>query len=158
MARRNLRMNAPDTDPASGIRLVQGIQLRSERHRRWLREGDPSVARHLAQIGVLGWIIVVPMLVGVFVGRWLDRIFNSGLFFTAPLLMLGTGARLLVRLEMDEERMSFPLFDSLPTWAIPLSLAAHLAAGIVLGVLYFRSLWWNARLFTGGGRAATPSR
>ena len=31
-----------------------------------------------------------------------------------------------------------------------LSLAAHLAAGIVLGVLYFRSLWWNARRFTGG--------
>jgi ATP synthase protein I len=28
-------------------------------------------------------------LVGVFVGRWLDRTLDSGLFFTAPLLMLG---------------------------------------------------------------------
>ena len=58
-------------------------------HARWQREGEPSVARRLGQIGVLGWIIVTPMLIGVFAGRWLDRAFNSGLFCTAPLLMLG---------------------------------------------------------------------
>ena len=51
---------------------MKGIRLRGERYRRWQREGEPSVARRLAQIGVLGWIIVVPMLIGVFVGRWLD--------------------------------------------------------------------------------------
>jgi ATP synthase protein I len=78
-------MTAPDDqDP-----LVKGVRQRGERHRRWLREGDPSVAQRLAQIGVLGWMIVVPMLLGVFVGRWLDQQFNSGLFWTAPLLMLG---------------------------------------------------------------------
>ena len=82
-------MTAPETDSDEQDPLVQGVRLRGERHRRWLREGEPSVARRLAQIGVLGWIIVVPMLIGVFVGRWLDRTFNSGLFCTAPLLMLG---------------------------------------------------------------------
>jgi F1F0 ATPase subunit 2 len=56
---------------------------------------------------------------------------------------------------MDEQHMSFSSLDSLPAWAIPLSLAAHLAAGIVLGVLYFCSLWWNVCRFTGGGRATT---
>jgi ATP synthase protein I len=81
-------MIAPEADGEQDP-LVQGIHLRKERHLRWLREDAPSVARHLAQIGVLGWIIVVPMLVGVFVGRWLDRTLDSGLFFTAPLLMLG---------------------------------------------------------------------
>ncbi len=39
---------------------------------RWLREGDMSVGRRLAQIGVLGWIFVVPTLAGLFFGRWLD--------------------------------------------------------------------------------------
>lgn len=77
------------TDPDELDPLVKGVQLRGERHRRWLREGDPSVAGRLAQIGVLGWIIVVPMLIGIFVGRWLDHIFNSGIFWTAPLLFLG---------------------------------------------------------------------
>jgi ATP synthase protein I len=82
-------MTKPENDPAETDPLVQGARLHRERYRLWQRGGDPSVARRLAQIGVLGWIIVVPMLVGVFVGRWLDQTFNSGLFCTAPLLMLG---------------------------------------------------------------------
>jgi ATP synthase protein I len=47
------------------------------------------VARRLSQIGVLGWIIVTPMLVGVFAGRWIDAKFGTGIFWTAPLLLLG---------------------------------------------------------------------
>lgn len=72
-------------------RLVDEVRLRGERYRRWLREGDPSVAHRLAQIGVLGWIIVTPMLLGLFAGRWLDQTFDTGLFWTAPLFMLGLG-------------------------------------------------------------------
>src|ERR1700733_13034547 len=56
---------------------------------------------------------------------------------------------------MDEERMSFLSFDNLLAWSMPLSLLVHLTAGIALGVLYFRSLWWNARRFAEGGRATT---
>jgi ATP synthase protein I len=82
-------MTTPESDPGERDPLVRGVRLHEARHRRWQREGDPSVARRLAQIGVLGWIIVGPMLMGVFAGRWLDRMFNSGLFYTAPLLMLG---------------------------------------------------------------------
>jgi ATP synthase protein I len=80
-------MSAPEPEPCEDDPLVKGVRLREKR--RWLSEGDPSVARRLAQIGVLGWIIVMPMLIGVFAGRWLDKTFNSGLFWTAPLLMLG---------------------------------------------------------------------
>jgi ATP synthase protein I len=69
--------------------LADNARLRAERHRRWLHEGEPTVARRLAQIGVLGWIVVTPMLLGMFLGRWLDRMFNSGIFWTAPLLLLG---------------------------------------------------------------------
>jgi len=69
--------------------LAESVQLRSERRRRLLREGEPTVAKRLAQIGVLGWIVVTPMLLGLFTGRWLDREFSSGLFWTAPLLFLG---------------------------------------------------------------------
>ena len=82
-------MSTPETEPGERDPLVKEVRLRGERHSRSLREGDPSVARRLAQIGVLGWIIVGPMLIGIFVGRWLDKTFNSGLFCTAPLLMLG---------------------------------------------------------------------
>jgi ATP synthase protein I len=83
-------MSEPENDAAERDSLVQGVRLHKTRHQRWQREGEPSVARRLAQIGVLGWIIVVPILIGVFAGRWLDQKFHSGLFWTAPLLMLGT--------------------------------------------------------------------
>ena len=69
--------------------LLKEAARRSERHRRGEDHGEASVAHLLAQIGVLGWIIVVPTLLGLFAGRWLDRLVGSGLFFTAPLLMLG---------------------------------------------------------------------
>jgi ATP synthase protein I len=69
--------------------LLEAVRLRKVRRFGWLREGDPSVAHRLAQIGVLGWIVVIPMLLAMFAGRWLDRAFNSGLFYTAPLLMFG---------------------------------------------------------------------
>lgn len=82
-------MTTRDDDAARRDPLVQGARLRGARHRRWLEQGEPSVGRRLAQIGVLGWIIVTPMLLGMFGGRWLDRHFHSGLFWTAPLMLLG---------------------------------------------------------------------
>lgn len=92
-------MTGPTHDPVDRAapapdeqdKLVHSVRVRGERRRRWLRDGEPSTARSLAQIGVLGWIIVVPLLSGVFIGRWLDGMFSSGLFWTAPLLMLGLG-------------------------------------------------------------------
>jgi ATP synthase protein I len=50
---------------------------------------EPSLGRRLGQIGVLGWAIVVPLLLGLFIGRWLDRLFGSGVLFAAALLFLG---------------------------------------------------------------------
>jgi ATP synthase protein I len=82
-------MTAPDNIPDDSDPLIKQVRLRGDRHARWLREGEPSVARRLAQIGVLGWIMVTPMLLGVFAGRWLDRTFGSGIFWTAPLLIAG---------------------------------------------------------------------
>ena len=83
-------MSAPDPDnDFAGDPLAANARLRGERQRRWLRDGEPTVARRLAQIGVLGWIVVTPMLLGLFLGRWADRALNTGLFWTAPLLLIG---------------------------------------------------------------------
>jgi F1F0 ATPase subunit 2 len=57
---------------------------------------------------------------------------------------------LLVRLELDAERMNITWFNSLPSWATALSLIVHFAVGVGLGAVYFRGLWWNARLFAEG--------
>jgi ATP synthase protein I len=77
------------SEPGDEDPMVNETRRRSERHARWLREGDMSVGRRLAQIGVLGWIIVAPTLLGMFIGRWIDARFETGVFWTAPLMMLG---------------------------------------------------------------------
>lgn len=76
----------PETDP-----LIQEIRVRRDRHDRWLSEGDMSVGRRLAQIGILGWIIVTPILAALFFGRWLDNYLEAGIFWTSPLLIFGLG-------------------------------------------------------------------
>lgn len=82
-------MNAkrPAHEPQDG--LIRSIRTRLARHHRWRQEGEPSLGKYLAQVGVLGWIIVIPALLGLFLGRWLDHRLGTGIFWSAPLLMLG---------------------------------------------------------------------
>jgi ATP synthase protein I len=72
-------------------RLDQAAQKALEREEEGRADPEPSLAARLGQIGVLGWTIVVPTLLFLFLGRWLDRIFGTGIFFSAPLLMIGAG-------------------------------------------------------------------
>jgi ATP synthase protein I len=82
-------MTESDRTPSDEDPLLKEVRLRTRRELDWVKYGEPSLARRLSQIGVLGWIIVTPMLIGVFVGRWVDTKLGTGIFWTAPLLMLG---------------------------------------------------------------------
>ncbi|GAA4337425.1 hypothetical protein GCM10023144_33150 [Pigmentiphaga soli] len=81
----------PPDAPGGDDELAAGVRRRQARHLRWLREGEPTLARQLARVGVLGWLIAAPMLIGIFVGRLLDRAAGGGIFWTAPLLLAGLG-------------------------------------------------------------------
>jgi ATP synthase protein I len=70
-------------------RMAAAARQQRERQREWMREGEPSMAQYVGQIGVLGWIIVAPTLIGLFIGRWLDHRFDTGIFWSAPLLGIG---------------------------------------------------------------------
>lgn len=78
-------MNAPDDSE----RLDEAVKKRRERRARAEREDECSIGQNLAMIGAIGWTIVTPTLAGVFVGRWLDQTFGSGIFWTLGLLVLG---------------------------------------------------------------------
>jgi ATP synthase protein I len=69
--------------------LARAARAAAERERRGREDPEPSLGRRIGQIGILGWTIVVPALVALFAGRALDRAFGTGIFFSAPLLMLG---------------------------------------------------------------------
>ena len=84
-----MNSKAVEPEPSSPDVMAVAIRKQQERRKQWLNEGEPSVARFVGQIGVLGWIIVAPTLIGLFIGRWLDHKLETGIFWSAPLLLLG---------------------------------------------------------------------
>jgi ATP synthase protein I len=65
------------------------VGRRAARRAFWQAHGERSVARNLAMIGALGWLVITPTLAGVFAGRWLDRRLASGIFWTGGLIVAG---------------------------------------------------------------------
>lgn len=65
---------------------------------------EPSLARRFGQIGVLGWVIIIPTLGGVFVGHWLDKKLGSGVTLAAALLMIGAALGLWLALRWMHEQ------------------------------------------------------
>ena len=78
-------MNAKD--PQNDF--LTAVHRRLARLKRSREEGEPTLASQISQIGVLGWIIIFPALLGLYVGNQLDRRFASGVFWSASLLMVG---------------------------------------------------------------------
>ena len=75
-------------------RMGEAALRAAERDEAARAEREPTFAARLGQIGVLGWAIVTPILICLLIGRWLDRTFDTGVFFSAPLIMLGAAAGL----------------------------------------------------------------
>ena len=43
----------------------------------------------VSYLGTLGWNLIIPIIAGTFIGRFLDQKFNQGHFWTLSLLTLG---------------------------------------------------------------------
>lgn len=70
-------------------KLEEAAQTAAQRMRAEADHPEPSLGSRLGQIGVLGWITVTPTLAGLVAGRLADRSFQTGIFFSAPSVMLG---------------------------------------------------------------------
>jgi len=77
---------APDGDRSE---LSDSVHRSLDRRERSKREAR-SLGQDLALMGALGWLIVVPVLLGVALGRALDRAQHSGITWTAACILLGS--------------------------------------------------------------------
>lgn len=76
--------------PRNRSHSLEEIVRRQYRRRQLAKqEGKRSIGQDLALIGVIGWTVVLPTVLGIFVGRWLDRKFASGIFWTLAMLVGG---------------------------------------------------------------------
>ncbi|TCP39970.1 AtpZ/AtpI family protein [Rhodovulum marinum] len=82
-------MAEPDHD---GRRDMQeAVRRRAERRATWEKEGERPLWKNMSMIGALGWLIVMPTLLGVFAGRWLDGMLGTGVTFSGALTFVGAG-------------------------------------------------------------------
>jgi ATP synthase protein I len=89
-------MNDDRTEEAAG---------RAEaRDRAGAADPEPSLARRFGQIGVLGWMIVIPILLGVYAGSWLDDWLGTGIVMSAALLFAGAVLGLWLALRWMHEQ------------------------------------------------------
>ena len=55
------------------------------------QEGDRSILSGLGLFGMVGWSVMVPTLLGLALGLWIDRRFPSPYSWSLMLLLLGVG-------------------------------------------------------------------
>ena len=65
------------------------IQRQSDRIEKARHEKDKSFWLYAGLIGAVGWSVVVPMVLGILLGLWLDRKFAGGFKWTFGLLIFG---------------------------------------------------------------------
>lgn len=69
--------------------LDEEVRRHRERRARAQRESSRSIGQDLALVGVIGWTLVIPTLLGIYAGRALDKRLGSGVFWTLGLLVAG---------------------------------------------------------------------
>lgn len=70
-------------------RLKQEVEKDAERLRRAERE-RPSLLAQTAYLGTLGLVFVLPVIVGAYLGRWLDSLVEGySIRWTVSLILLG---------------------------------------------------------------------
>ena len=79
------RLDQPEN---SARRLAKSVRTRRERRERALSD-TRSWLSTFATAGALGWLFVVPTLVGAFLGRAADRHWGTGIFWSATLIFVG---------------------------------------------------------------------
>lgn len=80
----------PEHDPKRATpSLAEEVGLRADRKLRSRRRGDSPVWFGLGMMGLVGWSVVVPTLLGAALGSWLDRSHPGSHSWTLALLVAG---------------------------------------------------------------------
>jgi ATP synthase protein I len=69
--------------------LGQEVGVKAARKLKARRNASADVWFGLGMMGLIGWSVAIPMLLGVALGLWLDRHYPGGRSWTLALLMAG---------------------------------------------------------------------
>ena len=77
--------------PSSEQKLVERVGSSEARMIRRRKQNDRGYWRAMTLIGVVGWTVVVPMLIGIAIGTWIDHRWPSRFSWTLMFLVAGLG-------------------------------------------------------------------
>lgn len=82
------KRKAPSSEPDDPT-LARQIGVKAARKLKARRKGPPGVWFGLGMMGLIGWSVVVPTLLGAALGLWLDQHYPEGRSWTLALLVAG---------------------------------------------------------------------
>lgn len=89
-------MALPDTDENKSSpnrqRLSREVERKEQRKLRGRREKDGAIWFGLGMIGLVGWAVAIPMILGTALGVWVDHRFQSRYSWTLTGIILGIAA------------------------------------------------------------------
>lgn len=77
------------TRPKRGLTFADEVGTKAARKLNARRNPTPGVWFGLGMMGLIGWSVVVPTLLGAVLGLWLDKHYPGGRSWTLALLMAG---------------------------------------------------------------------
>ena len=77
------------SEPTTDKLLAEQIRLKAARKLRARRDGSPGVWSGVGMMGLIGWSVVLPTLLGAALGIWLDSHYPGTHPWTLALLMAG---------------------------------------------------------------------
>ena len=87
-----MRSGPPDEHAGDKTALGEKIGAKASRKIRARRHSFSAVWFGLGMMGVIGWSVALPTLIGAAIGMWLDQHHPSGHRWTLALLMAGLAA------------------------------------------------------------------
>ena len=82
--------DAPDNLPANaGPTMADQVGQKAARKVHARRHGAPGVWFGLGMMGLIGWSVAVPTLLGAALGLWIDKSYPSSRSWTLALLVAG---------------------------------------------------------------------
>lgn len=79
----------PKRTPPASSSLAEKVGAKATRKLKARRNGAPGVWFGLGMMGLIGWSVAVPTLLGAALGLWLDQQYPGGRSWTLALLVAG---------------------------------------------------------------------
>lgn len=80
---------SPQASAPAAPTLAHQVGAKAQRKLKARRSGTPGVWFGLGMMGLIGWSVAVPTLLGAALGLWLDQRYPGGRSWTLALLMAG---------------------------------------------------------------------